>query len=397
MNSRQLFLNTLDCRPDTRTLNWEFAYWGGALNRWYEEGLPKKHGLPGPVHYGQTVCGPGLHWPLPSVADNLYVDQDVSEFFAFDPALRLLPYNHWIFPRFEQEVLDETEDYIDLIDGDGIRKVVRRDQASTPWCKVWPVTDERSWEKLKDERLNPATITDRWLPDAEGTLDTAKSRTYPLAMFGDPVGFYGSVRFLVGEMNLLYWYHDKPELVRGICGHLCDLWIQIAEEQLSVTDFDCCFFWEDMAGRQGSLIGPQLFRRFMTPHYQRLVSFLRGRGVEHFVVDTDGYVGDLIPLFIEAGCTGMYPFEAQAGNDMREYRHKYPRFQIFGGIDKNALAADRTAIDAELEMVRQLLPHGGYVPYADHLVPPNVPWDNYRYFRQHLRDLIHHHKGNMPQ
>ena len=76
----------------------------------------------------------------------------------------------------------------------------------------------------------------------------------------------------------------------------------------------------------------------MTPYYRRIINFLKNKGLKHFIVDTDGNVSELIPLFIEAGMTGMYPFEVQAGNDILNIRKDYPKLQIFGGINKNELA-----------------------------------------------------------
>jgi hypothetical protein len=391
MSARQLFLEVLDFKPNVRTLNWEFGYWGGALNRWYNEGLERKHGLPKKVSYGQPVSGPGHHWPMPSVADEVFIDRDVAECFQFNEPLHLLPFNQWLYPRFEETILHEETDRIELLDTDGIRKVIKKDGSSMPLFLSWPVWDEKSWEKLKEERLNLDNIKDRYIEDPTEIMKRACSRTFPLGLFGDPVGFFGSLRFLFGEVNLFMFYYDKPELLKKIAAYLCDFWIQIAEELLTVTDFDAVFFWEDMAGKQGSLISPKLFKEFMTPHYKRLIGFLKSRGLKHFIVDSDGNVSELIPLFIEAGLTGMYPFEIQAGNDILKIRQKYPKLQIIGGINKNALAGDKKSIDTELATVEKMLKFGGYVPYADHLVPPDVSWENYRYYRQRLKDIIYNH------
>ena len=35
-----------------------------------------------------------------------------------------------------------------------------------------------------------------------------------------------------------------------------------------------------------------------------------------------------------------------------------------------------------------MLEQGRYIPGLDHGVPPDVSWDNYRYFYERLRDLI---------
>ncbi|MCL5072863.1 MAG: hypothetical protein M1308_18500 [Actinobacteria bacterium] len=177
-------------------------------------------------------------------------------------------------------------------------------------------------------------------------------------------------------------------MIKSIANYLCDFWIQICEEILTRTDIDCVFFWEDMSGKNGSLISPKIFKEFMTPYYKRIIDFLKNKGLKDFVVDTDGNVSELIPLFLEVGMTGMYPFEVQAGNDILEIRKKYPNLQIFGGIDKNKLAIDKSAIDNELVKVKEMIKLGGYIPYADHLIPPNVSWENFKYYRNKLKEII---------
>jgi hypothetical protein len=133
-----------------------------------------------------------------------------------------------------------------------------------------------------------------------------------------------------------------------------------------------------------------MFRKFMLPFYQRLTDFLKDSGVKVILVDTDGDLSQLIPLFIEGGVTGIYPWEVNAGMDVVEVRKAYPRLQLLGGIDKTQLALGKEQIDRELaRRVPALLPLGGYVPYVDHLVPPDISWENFVYYRERLADLVH--------
>jgi uroporphyrinogen decarboxylase len=210
----------------------------------------------------------------------------------------------------------------------------------------------------------------------------------PIGIGGHPVGFFGSLRELLGEVSVLYAYYDNPKLLKNILQHLTELWIAIFEEILAAIDIDFALFWEDMAYKGGSLISPGLFREFMSPCYERITAFLKERGVRHIVVDTDGNCTALIPLFLDAGVTGMYPFEVQAGMNIVAVRKAYPRLQIWGGLDKRAAAQGHEAIDKELEKASTMLVEGGYIPFLDHLVPPDVPWENYVYFRAKLNSLI---------
>ena len=49
----------------------------------------------------------------------------------------------------------------------------------------------------------------------------------------------------------------------------------------------------------------------MSPYYKKLIGFLKTKGIGTFIVDTDGKVDELLPLFMEAGINAMLPFERQ--------------------------------------------------------------------------------------
>ena len=172
MNTRERFLEVLNFNKDIRTLDWEFGYWGGALNRWYEEGLIKIEGLEREVTYGEGVCGPGLHWPEPSFSGDILRDKDVYNYFNFDEGIELIPYNYWIYPKFEKRVIKEDDDKIELVDIDGIRKRILKDDSSIPFYLEWPVRNMKDWEGFKEERLNLNTIKQRFVGDREKFLET---------------------------------------------------------------------------------------------------------------------------------------------------------------------------------------------------------------------------------
>jgi len=69
-------------------------------------------------------------------------------------------------------------------------------------------------------------------------------------------------------------------------------------------------------------------------------------------------------------------------------RKDYHNLQIFGGINKNELANNKDSINKELLKVKKMIKFGGYVPYADHLIPPNVSWENFKYYREKLKEII---------
>jgi hypothetical protein len=391
MTSREIFLKVLDFEGIDRNLKWDFGYWGGTLHRWQGEGLPGDFELIGPerdILYGEFVCGPGIPYPLPSYSDDVLFASGISRLFNLDVGTSPFLFNWWYHPRFEVEVIGETEEKIEYIDTLGIRRLDFKDERSMPQWLEYPVKDRKDWERIKEERLNLDRFDARFTTDdVSGYVQSLKERDFALLLYGSPIGFFGILRFMIGEPNIYYWYYDNPDLLREMAEYLCTLWLRIAEELTSKIEFDWCYFFEDMAYKGGSLVGPAIYREFMAPYYKRLIGFARSRGVGHHIVDSDGYVEELIPLFIESGLTGCQPFEVRAGNDIERVRKNYPDFEILGGIDKMALQG-RESIDLELQKVQRMLKLGGYVPYVDHAYPPDIGFEQYRYFRERLNRIV---------
>jgi len=73
-------------------------------------------------------------------------------------------------------------------------------------------------------------------------------------------------------------------------------------------------------------------------------------------------------------------------------RQEYGRdLRLIGGVDVRVLEADRAAVEAEVKrVVPPLLEQGGYVPMVDGRVRKYVPYENYRAYRELIRELAEH-------
>ncbi len=368
-----------------RTLFWEMGYWKDTLERWYGEGLPKGQDVIAGLKPGEGVRAESA--PHKIFHPDMLRDTDVHTYLGFDPGLVCLPVNSGLEPPFERKVIEEEEGYVIYQDEYGVVKKLNKAIPSRPQYLRWPAQDRQGFEVLK-ERLVPS-LKDRIPPDWKELIKGLAHRDYPLTLGGYPCGFYGMLRFLMGEERLLFNFYDDPNLVRDFMNTLADFWIELWGQALSEIKVDCVNFWEDMAYRTGPLISPEMFKEFMLPPYKRLTSFLRSLGVTIFIVDSDGKLEKLIPLFLEAGITALFPFEVQAGNDIVSIRQKYPRLGILGGIDKMKIAEGKRAIDEELNAkVPFVLRSGGYIPHIDHHVHPDISWNDFLYYRSRLKEMI---------
>ena len=136
------------------------------------------------------------------------------------------------------------------------------------------------------------------------------------------------------------------------------------------------------------MISPDMIREFMNPYIKKCSDFLKSKGVNIILLDTDGDCNSIIPVFIEAGVTGMYPFEVHCGMDIVKVRKLYPKLQMLGGIPKSEITKGKKVIDQILQPVEDVLKFGGYIPFGDHLIPPEVDFENFSYYRTKLNQII---------
>ena len=173
-------------------------------------------------------------------------------------------------------------------------------------------------------------------------------------------------------------------MIHEILDVMTDLWISLWEEQVAQFEVDSVTFWEDMCFRSGPLISPKMFQAFLSPRYKRLTDAGRAMGIKHYLVDSDGDMRKLIPLWMEAGITGVYPFEVQAGMNVEEIGKAIsrPGGHWAASISARSILGPE-AIDRELEKrMPFLLQRGGFIPTLDHHVTPEVSWADFVYYRK---------------
>jgi len=169
-----------------------------------------------------------------------------------------------------------------------------------------------------------------------------------------------------------------------------DFVLALIEPALGQVELDYFNFFEDCAGKGTCLYGPQVYRRFFKKHYDRIIQRLNRAGIESIWLDCDGTPTPLIPCWMESGVNLLWPLEQAAGMDPRELRRRFGRsLRLAGGIDKRELVKDKVAIERELRSkIPALLDDGGYIPHIDHAIPPDISYDNFRYYMDLKRRLI---------
>jgi hypothetical protein len=364
MTQRERFLTAARFQPVDRAFLLPPWYWTQTLTRWRKEGLP--------------------------------ADARLGQYFGTDaeggaPVAMQGPYGPHLLPPLERQVLAETNEHIVVRDEEGntVRLFKNDPNQSMPEWLAYPMKDRPDWEAIIKPRLS-AHVPGR-CPQGEALTsyaDSVRHRDYPLGLWAG--SFYGWPRSLLGVEAISVLFYDDPALIREMCEHIADFVVEVITPILEKVSFDFAYIWEDMAGKSGPLCSPATYREFCLAPHKRVTDLLHKHGIDIIIVDSDGNNDVLIPLWLEAGVTGLRPFEIAAGCDPVAIRRQYGRNLIIqGGIDKRALAKDKQTIEREvLSKVPWLCLQGGYFPQVDHLVPPDVSLENYRHYSALLRALV---------
>jgi hypothetical protein len=358
MNERERFLSYMDFQTVDRIPLMEMGVWDETLERWHHEGLPR-----------WVTC-------LRHLEDYLRLDRSFN--------MNWLPINQYLYPPFERCVLEETENTQVIRDELGVIYRQRKHHPSIPQYIRFPVESESDYEELLP-RLN-GSDPNRYPDDFDEDLHWRRQR-------GEIIGvnfhaFFGFPRDLMGLENCCLAFYDQPQLVQRIIADRVQFAKDLLARVLASGALDVVQVWEDMAFKTAPLISPQFVREFMQPAYEELVAYLRGHGVRLIMVDCDGRVDELLPIWLESGIDGTHPCEIAASSDPVALRRAYPGCKLMGGLDKRLIASGRDGVNTVLRHVRPLLREGAYIPFLDHFVPPDVSYDVYLYYVERRRELL---------
>jgi uroporphyrinogen-III decarboxylase len=286
---------------------------------------------------------------------------------------------------FEEVTLEETPEYVIRRDEYGRTVKMFRTSSTIAHPLDFPVHDMDSWLKVKhwytyrEDRFVPGWAEAARRARADGAL----------IVVGMPGGF-DTPRQLMGEAATCMAYYDQPELMHDILDTVGETTERVLDRVSQEVQVDQLSVHEDLAGKSGSMVGPRQIEGFIAPYYHRIWDMLSARGAQIFQQDSDGNVNAVIPAFLDAGLTCMFPMEPAAGMDVVQLRETYgQRLAMLGGIDKHVLRQDLAAIRAELEYKLQpMMRQGGMVFGLDHRIPNGTPLAHYRYYVRTAREIL---------
>lgn len=357
MTNRKLFQEIMNYGQFDRMPVIHWTGWPETFERWYEEGYPKD-------------CNP-------------------HEYFNTAPHWTGFGANLNLFPAFEEETLEENDEYRIFRDGSGVINQDWKNKSCIPHYIDFTLKEAKDWPQFK-ERLqpDPGRIPD----DIEERIKKVDESGLPIAI--GTASMMGWIRNWMGVENMCYLMFDSPDVYTDMVNTLADLTCWSLDEilpkakKLGVVP-DMGFGWEDICGKTGPLVSPAVFEQSVSQGYRKIRDTLESYDVHLLGIDSDGMVEPLIPNWMKAGVNVFFPIEPGTWGATPEHmRERFGKeLRIIGGYDKLVLEKDFAAIDAELEAHIELMKEGGFILMPDHLITPGTPLENYKYYLEQVRKL----------
>jgi len=139
---------------------------------------------------------------------------------------------------------------------------------------------------------------------------------------------------------------------------------------------------DDIAGQNGLLISPLLYREMIKPRTKKLIDYIKSRCKAKILYHSCGNIYPLIEDLIEAGVDILNPIQVSAGemSDIGRLKREFgERLCFWGGIDSQKLlplASPDMIRKAVIEAEKVLGQNGGYIKCASHNIQADIPVEN---------------------
>ncbi len=224
------------------------------------------------------------------------------------------------------------------------------------------------------------------IASAEGVSQEAQ-RLYDTTEYS-LVGSFGSsifmrAQFLRGYEQLFIDMAIQPEIAEALFDRILEIRIGLVAMLLDSAGeyLDVIELADDLAGQNGPLLSPQLYRDLIKPRTKALIDYIKSRSKAKIMYHCCGSVVEFIEDFIEIGIDIINPVQVSAKDmDTRVLKEKYgDRIVFWGGIDAQRILPNGTVDDVEKETRKRLAElgeGGGYVAFASHNIQADVSPEN---------------------
>ena len=291
----------------------------------------------------------------------------------------------WVFdlkvePGREPDIVEEDEETITAIDGNGARMRRHKQHDSTPEHLGYAVNNREEWESFARDRLKPLPARLN-IGEYRARKEACRAANRFFCWAG--VNVFEAIHPLCGHENLLMGMALDPDWIRDMAEVYSDLFIALWEELFALEGKpDGLYFFEDLGFRGRPFMSPEMYRELLMPAHRKTFEFAHSQGIP-VIMHSCGFIEPLLPDIVAAGIDCLQAMEVKAGMDLlRIYQNFGEKIALMGGLDVRPVANnDLDGIRRELESKIPLVKgRNGFILHSDHSIPESADYESYRYF-----------------
>ncbi|MFA6294234.1 MAG: uroporphyrinogen decarboxylase family protein [Victivallales bacterium] len=372
MNGRQRFAEVMGYGKPDRIPVLYFGTWPETKLRWKEEGF--KGVLMEGDNAGPQLPEMDADWESsPDGKGSIWNNQGILE--------------PWPHPKGKSETIEEDAETRTMrTPFGGIVQVSKIGSSISHTIKHDLEPTRESWAAYK-KSLDPSDKS-RWRPGWEERVKLLNSREHMTCFFGGSL--FGNLRNALGVEAISYLPFDDSALYEEMIEFQTEYYMALNKPLLEKASFDFAYIFEDCCFNTGPLLSPDLYRTYFDRRYRRMIDFYHRMGVKYVLIDSDGKIDDLLPLWLESGFDIVFPIEVGTWKaNPVTFRKKYGKqLRMIGGVDKHVIPLGEKAIRAELEPLKELVAEGAFIPMPDHRIPPDCPLDQFRTYIRLFKEIF---------
>jgi len=287
----------------------------------------------------------------------------------------------WMAKRGVQDVIEETDDWKVVRNGNGAALKWWKGKSGTPEHIDFLMTSRDVWDR--DYRPHLAEFEPDRVNVESARNSLAQRRSQGKWTFYGHQFIWENMRASMGDVTMYMALIDDPEWVHDFNRVYTDMWkaaFRILIEEAGKPDG--VWVYEDLGYRDRLFCSPTVLADVIFPYYAELVEFFHSYDLP-VVLHSCGFQEPMIPLAIEAGFDALNPMEVKAGNDILRFAEQYGDTIAFvGGLDARILeSGDRDVIrDGVTRFIRGMKARGARFVYgSDHSLSTNIDYGDFRY------------------
>jgi len=187
--------------------------------------------------------------------------------------------------------------------------------------------------------------------------------------------------YLLGGMDKLFIYYiTNPDFVLRVAEIISSYKCRVLQNAVD-AGADILLTGDDYAGRKGTLMSPQHFKKFVLPYLKKAVEVAKKNNVP-FIKHTDGNLWKIMDDLVNSGISALDPIEPIAGMDIGEVKEKYgEKICVVGNVDCTKVLTQGTLEEVEeavKETIAKASPGGGHILASSNSIHPAVKPENYK-------------------